>query len=80
MRRGIEPHIPLLDREHQTKGFFTRADFAFDRQANVFVCPGGNSSEAQVREDGSAAEGAARLHAPDRARTAAAVPEMRRAR
>jgi hypothetical protein len=21
----IEPHIPLLDREHQTKGFFTRA-------------------------------------------------------
>jgi hypothetical protein len=21
MRRGIEPHIPLLDREHQTKGF-----------------------------------------------------------
>jgi hypothetical protein len=30
MRRGIEPHIPLLDREHQTKGFFTRADFTFD--------------------------------------------------
>jgi hypothetical protein len=24
MRRGIEPHIPLLDREHQTNGFFTR--------------------------------------------------------
>jgi hypothetical protein len=25
MRCGIEPHIPLLDREHQTKGFFTGA-------------------------------------------------------
>lgn len=35
MRRGIEPHVPLLDREHQTKGFFTRADFTFDRPANV---------------------------------------------
>ena len=29
MRRGIEPHIPILDREHQTKGYFTRADFYF---------------------------------------------------
>jgi hypothetical protein len=38
MQRGIEPHIPLLDREHQTKGFFTRADFTFDPQANVFEC------------------------------------------
>ena len=40
MRRGIEPHIPLLDRERQTNGFFTRADFTFDPQANVFICPG----------------------------------------
>ena len=55
MRRGIEPHIPLLDREHQTNGFFTRADFAFDPQANVFVCPGGKQlkSTGLVREDGT---------------------------
>ena len=31
MRRGIEPHIPVLDREHQTKGYFTRADFYLRR-------------------------------------------------
>ena len=30
MRRGIEPHVPLLDRERQTWGFFTPADFQFD--------------------------------------------------
>jgi len=30
---GIEPHIPMLDREHQTKGHFTRADFTFDAAA-----------------------------------------------
>jgi transposase len=55
MRRGIEPHVPLLDREHQTKGFFTRADFSFDRQANVFICPAGKQlrSTGLVREDGT---------------------------
>ena len=55
MRHGIDPHIPLLDREHQTKGFFTRADFTFDPQANVFVCPGQKQlrSTGLVREDGT---------------------------
>jgi IS5 family transposase len=55
MRRGIEPHIPLLDREHQTNGFFTRADFTFDLQANAFTCPGGKQlrSTGLVRDDGT---------------------------
>ena len=55
MRRGIEPHIPLLDREHQTNGFFTRSDFSFDPQANVFTCPGGKSlrTTGLVRADGT---------------------------
>jgi hypothetical protein len=55
MRRGIEPHIPLLDREHQTNGYFTRADFTYDPQANVFICPGGNQlrSTGLTREDGT---------------------------
>src|SRR6201993_4388156 len=55
MRHGIEPHIPLLDREHQTKGFFTRADFTFDPQANAFVCPAAKQlrSSGMVREDGT---------------------------
>ena len=55
MRRKIEPHIPLLDREHQTNGFFTRAEFTFDPHANVFVCPGGKQlkSTGLVRDDGT---------------------------
>jgi transposase len=55
MRRRIEPHIPLLDREHQTNGFFTRSDFTFDPQANLFVCPGGKQlkSTGLVRDDGT---------------------------
>jgi len=55
MRREIEPHIPLLDREHQTNGFFTRSDFTFDPQANLFICPGGKQlkSTGLVRDDGT---------------------------
>jgi transposase len=41
MERGIEPHIPVLDRAGQTNGAFTRNDFTFDRERNVFICPGG---------------------------------------
>jgi transposase len=41
MKRGIEPHIPILDRTSQTNGVFTRNDFTFDRERNVFICPGG---------------------------------------
>jgi transposase len=55
MQREIEPHVPLLDHEHQTNGFFTRADFSFDAEANVFICPGGKHlrSTGLVRPDGT---------------------------
>ena len=55
MRRGIEPHIPILDREHQTKGYFTRADFTFDATTNAFACPAGKRllNNGLVRDDGT---------------------------
>ncbi len=55
MRRGIEPHIPVLDREHQTKGYFTRADFTFDATTNAFNCPTGKTllNNGLVRDDGA---------------------------
>lgn len=39
--RGIEPHIPVIDRAGQTNGMFTHHDFAFDRDRDHFICPGG---------------------------------------
>jgi transposase len=55
MGRGIEPHIPILDREHQTKGYFTRANFTFDATTNAFICPGGKqlTNNGLVRKDGT---------------------------
>ena len=55
MGRKIEPHVPILNHEHQTKGYFTHADFTFDAAANVFVCPGGKQlmNNGLVRDDGT---------------------------
>ena len=39
MRRGIEPHVPVIDRETQTGGLFTRAQFTFDRERDLYLCP-----------------------------------------
>src|SRR6267154_413869 len=41
MERGIEPHIPVIDRAGRTGGMFTHRDFTFDRDHNRFICPGG---------------------------------------
>jgi transposase len=39
--RGIEPHVKLMDKSERADGTFSRGDFVFDPEANVYVCPGG---------------------------------------
>jgi Transposase DDE domain len=39
--RKIAPHIPVWDKSARPDGTFSRADFAFDQERNVYVCPGG---------------------------------------
>ena len=39
--RGIEPHVNLIDKSERTDGTFSRSDFAFDPESNLYVCPGG---------------------------------------
>ena len=40
--RNITPHIPVWDQsEIAAKGKFTRAEFSFDKEKNVYVCPNG---------------------------------------
>ena len=39
--RGIEPHVNLIDKSERTDGTFSRSDFAFDPERNLYVCPGG---------------------------------------
>jgi transposase len=39
--REIAPHIPVWDKSRQTNGRFTRDDFSYDRERDVYICPGG---------------------------------------
>jgi transposase len=39
--RKIEPHIPVFDKSERKDGTFSRDDFAFDHEADVYVCPAG---------------------------------------
>src|SRR6202451_1863149 len=39
--RNITPHVPLWDKSARSDGTFSRADFVFDRERNIYTCPGG---------------------------------------
>jgi transposase len=39
--RKITPHVPVWDRSARSDGTFSRADFVFDHQRNIYICPGG---------------------------------------
>ena len=43
MDLGIEPHIPVWDKSNQTRGKFTKADFTYDKDRDLYVCPGGKT-------------------------------------
>jgi transposase len=39
--RNITPHVPVWDKSARSDGTFSRADFVFDQERNVYVCPSG---------------------------------------
>lgn len=40
--RGIEPHVPLLDRTALTQGKLPRSAFAYDETTDAYTCPEGH--------------------------------------
>ena len=38
---GITPHIPVWDMSKREEGILSRADFTFDREHNLYICPQG---------------------------------------
>jgi transposase len=38
---GIEPHVPVFDKSIRTDGTFSREDFTYDLEGDVYFCPGG---------------------------------------
>jgi transposase len=41
--RGIEPHIPVLDKSQHTDGTFSRDDFSYDHASDTYRCPAGKT-------------------------------------
>src|SRR4051812_28728426 len=37
--KDIAPHIPIIDKSKREDGTFSREDFRFDKERNVYVCP-----------------------------------------
>ncbi len=40
--RGIEPHIPVIDKSARIDGTFSAQDFTYDQKADAYTCPSGN--------------------------------------
>jgi len=37
---GIEPHVPVIDKSNRTDGTFSRSDFSYDAERDLYTCPG----------------------------------------
>jgi len=37
--KHIAPHIPVIDKSKREDGTFSREDFTFDKERNVYICP-----------------------------------------
>ena len=40
---GVDPHVPVWDKSNRTDGTFSRADFTYDRERNIYTCPYGKA-------------------------------------
>ena len=50
----IAPHIPVVDKSKREDGTFSREDFSFDKERNVYICPAGKflTTTGKVATDG----------------------------
>ena len=39
----IDPHIPVWDKSQRKDGTFSREDFSYDKQRDIYTCPGGKT-------------------------------------
>jgi len=53
LERDIQPHIPVIDRQHQTRGRFTRDAFRYEPKENAYYCPEGKPLHYRGQRRGS---------------------------
>jgi transposase len=47
--RDIDPHIPIWDKSQREDGTISRTDFAYDKQRDLYICPGGKTLKTTGR-------------------------------
>ena len=62
-KKKIAPHIPVFDRSSRNDGTFARADFKWDGQGDVYVCPLGKI----LKTTGKVHDGRTRLYRASKA-------------
>jgi transposase len=48
-KRGIAPHIPVIDKSGRKDGTFERADFTYDAENDLYICPNGKELKKPQR-------------------------------
>ncbi len=56
--RGISPHIPVFDRARREDGTFSRSDFKWDAERDLYVCP----KDKMLKTTGRVHSGRTRLY------------------
>jgi len=47
--RNIDPHIPVWDKSTRKDGTFSRAEFIYDQERDLYICPGGKTLKTTGR-------------------------------
>jgi transposase len=47
--REIEPHVKLIDKSERTDGIFSRSDFVYDAERDLYECPSGKALHRRRR-------------------------------
>jgi transposase len=47
--KGIAPHVVVRDQSTRKDGTFSRADFAYDKEKNIYTCPAGKTLKTTER-------------------------------
>jgi transposase len=57
--KKIAPHIPVIDKSKREDGTFSRDDFVFDKERNVYTCPAGKTlmTTGKLVNDGDSLSG-----------------------
>jgi transposase len=41
--KGISPHVPVIDKSKRDDGTFSREEFVYDKERDIYICPAGKT-------------------------------------